>query len=135
MRRVLKPTMALIVGLLSLFVLYLYFSINPATSYFMPKCMMKVLTGYDCPSCGIQRVVHALLHGRVYEAFMLNPFLFLIAPYLIALLYSTYSKSRLALAIKPVAQHYITVIIYLVIYFAWWVIRNTDWWLNIAVAE
>ena len=77
----------------------IYVNINPATSYLMPKCLFKMLTGYDCPSCGGQRALHALLNGRVYDAFMLNPFLFLVAPYILAVLYSSFSKSMVAM--KP----------------------------------
>ncbi|MBR1801446.1 MAG: DUF2752 domain-containing protein [Bacteroidaceae bacterium] len=43
-------------------------------------CPFHWLTGLDCPFCGAQRMVLALLHGQVAEAFWLNPGLFLGVP-------------------------------------------------------
>jgi hypothetical protein len=36
-------------------------------------CILKKLTGMDCPGCGIQRSSIALLKGNVGESFMLYP--------------------------------------------------------------
>ena len=124
-----KPTMLFVV--VGLCLVLIYVNINPATSYLMPKCLFKMLTGYDCPSCGGQRALHALLNGRVYDAFMLNPFLFLVAPYILAVLYSSFSKSMVAMKIKPFVSHYVTISIYLFVYILWWVVRNTEWWGNL----
>jgi hypothetical protein len=41
-----------------------------------PLCPLRALTGLLCPLCGGLRATHALLHGRVFEAVALNPFLF-----------------------------------------------------------
>ncbi|MBQ7443157.1 MAG: DUF2752 domain-containing protein [Bacteroidaceae bacterium] len=46
----------------------------------MLPCPFHVLTGLDCPMCGGQRMVVALIDGHVAEAFWLNPFLFVGAP-------------------------------------------------------
>lgn len=54
-------------------VLYTY---PPVTSGFYPQCVFRQATGLDCPGCGITRALHALLHGRVREAFGYNPMLF-----------------------------------------------------------
>ena len=124
-----KPTMLFVV--VGLCLVLIYVNINPATSYLMPKCLFKMLTGYDCPSCGGQRALHALLNGRVYDAFMLNPFLFLVAPYILAVLYSSFSKSMVAVKAKPFVNHYVTISIYLFVYILWWVVRNTEWWDNL----
>lgn len=45
-----------------------------------PVCAFRYLTGYDCPGCGSQRAFHALLHGRVAEAWGYNPFVFFAVP-------------------------------------------------------
>ncbi len=111
---------------------YLY--IDPTTSHLMPKCLFRMLTGYDCPSCGGQRALHALLNGEFYNAFILNPFLFLVAPYLLAILYSTFSKSRVAAAIKPFVSHQTMVYTYIALYLLWWIVRNTEYWQTIANA-
>ncbi|MBQ2796449.1 MAG: DUF2752 domain-containing protein [Tidjanibacter sp.] len=117
-----------VVLIASLAVLGTYAVFNPATSRFAPKCAFKTLTGYDCPSCGGQRAAHALLNGRVEEAFMLNPFLFLAIPYLVAVTYAAFSKSRFALAIKPIVHHPVAIGFYLVLYVVWWIVRNTPLW-------
>lgn len=46
----------------------------------MLRCPFHMLTGLDCPMCGGQRMVVALWRGRVWEAFLLNPFLFVAIP-------------------------------------------------------
>ena len=131
MRICIKPTALFVV--VGLCLVLTYVNINPATSYLMPKCLFKMLTGYDCPSCGGQRALHTLLNGRFRDAFMLNPFLFLVAPYLLAILYSTFSKSRVAIVAKKIVGHHITVSIYLIIYVLWWVVRKTEWWHNLVL--
>lgn len=45
-----------------------------------PRCWIKVLTGYDCPGCGSARALHALVHGRIAEAWNFNPALFFVVP-------------------------------------------------------
>lgn len=126
-KRVRLTIVAIVVSLL----ISLYFLVNPATSRFMPRCIFKMLTGYDCPACGGQRVFHLLLHGEVKEALVLNPFLFVVAPYLLAILYTSISKSRLATTTKPLLTHPITIGVYFAICISWWVVRNTDWWHNL----
>lgn len=36
-------------------------------------CPLKKLTGYDCPGCGFQRSVIALLKGHVHDSLSLYP--------------------------------------------------------------
>ena len=122
-----KPTLiiAIIVGLL---LIGIYFVINPESSLYAPKCIFKMTTGWDCPSCGSQRALHALLHGEISRAIKFNPFIFLVMPYLIALTYSTCSNSRLSQRLKSYTHHHNTVAIYWFLYFLWWIIRNTTLW-------
>ena len=49
-----------------------YFALDPAHHPF-PRCMFLTLTGWQCPGCGSQRALHALLHGDVGAAWQLNP--------------------------------------------------------------
>lgn len=46
--------------------------LDPVKYVFMPKCPFKMLTGLDCPGCGFQRAMHALLHGHVMQAIRFN---------------------------------------------------------------
>lgn len=61
----------------------IYFTIDPASALWMPKCPVKMLTGYDCPGCGSQRMIHALLHGDLEGAMHANALLLFMIPYLI----------------------------------------------------
>ena len=58
--------------------LCIYAVVDPADSVwarYFPKCPVKMLTGLDCPSCGIQRAIHATLRGEFAEALRLNLFI------------------------------------------------------------
>ena len=90
-----------------------------------------MLTGYDCPSCGSQRAIHALLNGDVVKAVKFNPFIFLIAPYLLILFYVMLSTNIFAQRIRYYAYNRITIIVYLLLYFLWWILRNTPLWHNV----
>lgn len=47
---------------------------DPATTAAYPSCPLRALTGLLCPLCGGLRAAHALVHGRVVDAVLLNPF-------------------------------------------------------------
>lgn len=106
----------------------IYMQVNPANSPIVPKCLFKTLTGYDCPSCGGQRALHAILKGEIGRAFMLNPFLFIAMPFLVAVAFSSFSDSKFAKRLKPIVQSTTAIAIYLFVYIAWWIIRNTPLW-------
>lgn len=72
--------------------LLLYAMVDPATTVWMPKCFIHVVTGWDCPGCGSQRAVHALLHGDFRGAFAANAFLVCLLPYLLLLAYAELRK-------------------------------------------
>ena len=40
---------------------------------FLIPCPFKYLTGYDCPGCGFQRALIALIKGDFQESFQLYP--------------------------------------------------------------
>ena len=70
-----KVITTIVAGVLIASATILYFFVNPEYSELMPKCVVKQLTGYDCPSCGAQRAFHAVLHGDFIKALSYNPFL------------------------------------------------------------
>ncbi len=73
----------------------LYFLVDPAESAFMPKCLFKAVTGWDCPGCGSQRALHALLHGDFLEALRQNALLVVMLPLIGWMLWlETVRKSR-----------------------------------------
>jgi hypothetical protein len=52
----------------------------PGSEHWMLSCPFYKLTGWQCPFCGGQRMLRALLYGNLYDAFVLNPFLFCSIP-------------------------------------------------------
>ncbi len=104
--------------------LFIYYGINPEQSVWMPKCSFKMLTGLDCPACGSQRAMHAFLNGEFTKAMMFNPFLILSIPYFIAVIYTTFGRSRFAIALCRYVQHKYTIWGYAILFMVWWVARN-----------
>ncbi len=54
------------------------------------KCPFKIIIQIDCPGCGAQRSIIALLQGNFKESFILYPAIF---PMLLFLFYSLFSKN------------------------------------------
>lgn len=48
-----------------------------------PRCLVKGLTGWDCPGCGSQRALEALLRGDLWGAVSCNYLLPLLLAYLL----------------------------------------------------
>lgn len=72
----------LVFSILALALLLIYGWFDPSSSHFFPKCPFKSLTHFDCPGCGSQRAVHALLNFEFREAFRQNALLVMALPYL-----------------------------------------------------
>lgn len=68
--------------------------VDPAQSKWVPRCFFKFATGYDCPGCGSQRAIHALLHGHIADAWHYNALLILALPFLIFLLTVSVNRDR-----------------------------------------
>lgn len=128
----LKKAIMILITIASIIALYLYF--DPTHSIWAPKCPLYIITGYHCPSCGVQRAIYALLHGNFAKAFMLNPLLALALPYLLLVSITTFVKSNSLTPLRNIVQHRYTAWIYITLFFAWWIIRNTPWWHAISSA-
>ncbi|MDR0575187.1 MAG: DUF2752 domain-containing protein [Tannerella sp.] len=74
--------------------IYLYSQYNPENYLFFPKCPVYALTGYKCPGCGSQRAFYNLFHGNFDTAFMYNPLMILLIPYLLFGIYLEYMTDR-----------------------------------------
>lgn len=46
---------------------------GPSASTWLPSCTFHKFTGLNCPGCGMTRAAYATLHGRIGEAFRMNP--------------------------------------------------------------
>ena len=90
------------------------------------KCLLKMLTGYDCPFCGAQRAFDALLQGDILSIWHYNPFLVIISPYLavvaLNLLKIIPSDSRL---MRFLYNRWIIVALG-ALTIGWWIFRNTE---------
>lgn len=101
-----------------------YMCFDPASTYFMPKCIFYHLTGWECPACGIQRAIYALLHGDFMKAIGYNYFLLVSVPYFVAVAITTFCKGTAIEKACFYVQHPLTVKTILVLTMIWWVIRN-----------
>ncbi len=61
---------------------------NPYSTAWFLKCPLHFFTGYQCPLCGMQRQLHALMVLDFREAWHLNPGLLVCYPYLAVLFFS-----------------------------------------------
>ena len=78
-----KP--AIIIAVLELILLVvLYSQVNPTNYSFFPKCPFYELTGFNCPGCGSQRALHALLHGNLTAAVNYNLLFVVSLPFITA---------------------------------------------------
>lgn len=104
-------------------VILLYFIYDPAVSVWAPKCVFHAITGYDCPGCGSQRMIHALLHGDIAQAWHANAFLLCASPWLalmaVAACFRT-SMPRLYSAVNSLPAIIITAAAII----AWTILRN-----------
>jgi hypothetical protein len=62
----------------------LLFFFAPEEHPFYPRCLLRTVTGLQCPGCGGLRAVHHLLHGNLAVAFHYNPLVVLLLPGLAA---------------------------------------------------
>lgn len=105
----------------------IYYFVDPATAIWVPQCPFRLLTGLDCPACGSQRALHAVLHGAWAEALGYNPFLMISLPYLALVAYTTVRPPGEHSALKYVRYPH-TVRLYLMLIVVWWIVRNTPLW-------
>lgn len=74
-------------------ILVFYYLFNPAEFRFVPKCLFHELTGWYCPGCGSQRMLHALLHGNIADAWHYNALFVALIPILIPMVYLELRKN------------------------------------------
>lgn len=115
-----------ILGLILILALaILYYRFNPGVYTFFPECPFHKYLHLDCPGCGSQRAVHALLHGNVLIALDYNALLVLSLPLLlIHLLYRVVGflkKKDLKWDIwhKPATPRIVLAIVLI-----FWIVRN-----------
>lgn len=65
-------------------IIIFYYRVNIQSPLVM-SCVFYDTTGLECPGCGGQRALKALLRGEFIEAFYFNPLIYLYLPMLILL--------------------------------------------------
>lgn len=105
------------------FVVILFFW-DPAVLNYYPPCLFETVTGLLCPGCGGMRGTHQLLHFNFYDAFYLNPLVFVSTP---LIFYSiVYFTALLAFKkqLPKIPVNSITIAITSAIILIFWVVRN-----------
>lgn len=103
----------------------IYYRFNPSDCQFAPKCPLWLLTGWQCPSCGIQRAFHAFLHGDVMGGMRYNYFLVIALPYAFAAVLATwYDVGDRFAKLRRFVYSGTTLRVYLFLFVAWWIVRN-----------
>lgn len=54
--------------------------VEPSGQFFYPRCWLLQTTGFQCPSCGATRALHALLNGQLTRALQFNALIVLAIP-------------------------------------------------------
>jgi len=122
-----RSTVAGIWLLLTAGAVYL-FIFEPGRTGFFPVCVFRFLTGLTCPGCGTTRALHAILHGELETAFMLNPLLLLASPLLVyALMRYSVTVMRGGVPRKnAVPAPYLYALFFVLMGF--WIFRNTPFY-------
>lgn len=82
-----------IVALAGICLLALYAFVDPA-AHFFPRCPFLMVTGWQCPGCGSQRAIHALLTGDFSAAWHFNAMLLIMLPVIALMLLSEAFRDR-----------------------------------------
>src|SRR6266496_2331300 len=115
-----KLTLIIIVSTAVLLMALLYFFIYPAYGKYFPKCLF-----YNCPGCGSQRAIVALLHGDTLTALKNNLLAVVALPFLfysfVILCLNTFNKKQFQAKIfySPV---FVKVVLIIVVVFS--ILRN-----------
>lgn len=123
-----RIVLVVIAFLLLLAVAAVYFFFDPAaTGSFFPKCVFLQLTGYRCPGCGVQRMLHALLTGNVAQALHYNPYVLFAFPSFILLIgWDLWRRRHDRMLVGTTT--FVIFGFYIVISMVWWVARNVYGW-------
>lgn len=97
--------------------------VDPVESKWVPHCLFKFATGYDCPGCGSQRAIHAMLHGRMADAWNYNALLLIALPFILFLLTVTINRDRWPCLYARSTSN-VVIYIVLAVILGWTLLRN-----------
>ncbi len=118
-----KTILIIICVVAALLVVATYFSYDPMVARFFPRCVFKTVTGYDCPGCGTQRALHALLHGNIVEAWHFNRALIVSIPLIITYTYAELNRTTKVKFYNTVNSQWMIALVFTAI-MLWWILRN-----------
>lgn len=102
-----------------------FYFVNPSSSTHPVHCILRTITGFQCPACGMQRALHAMAHGHFAEALSYNYMFVLAVPYaLMAVLATWYNVRHVFDGLQRIVYHRYTLKGYVIIILFWWVARN-----------
>lgn len=116
----LRLALGVLLAMLAAAVLYAVYRYDPSHTGWMPKCVFRMLTGLDCPSCGSTRALHELLHCNFAAGIRYNPFILVSWPILAVVVLYTVCRPR---GIRP-RWFWWLIYAYIALYMTWWVVRN-----------
>lgn len=121
-----KILIAIVVLLFIPAALFVYTRLDPAEYKWFPKCLFYSLTGLQCPGCGSQRAIHALLNGDFPAAVRYNVLTVAAIPYLGLglILFSLPRLSPFWTKVKDKLYHGNAVCVILAIILVFWLVRN-----------
>ena len=122
-----RSTIVAIWSLIIAGAVYLFIFEPGKTGFFLP-CPFRILTGLNCPGCGVTRALHQLLHGNFEAAFMLNPLFLIAIPFLLFALirYSVIVMRGGVPRPNALPAPYIYAIFFIILSF--WIFRNTPFY-------
>lgn len=115
------------ISIVSLGACVFYYYIDPSQYKMIPKCPIKIMTTLDCPGCGFQRALHAVLHGNFIEAIHYNLFLLFAIPLTCIWYVNSIVIERTShhgYKVKLLKLNSWIVYIYIFSYICWFFIRN-----------
>lgn len=90
----------------------------------MPRCPFKWITGLDCPGCGSQRAIRALMAGHPLEAWGYNLILPPMLAYLAAILLMPLFKGKASRKIYERLTSPVIIAAIAAVVILWWILRN-----------
>ena len=125
-RPVLKAVLTIAAATVLAAVVFVYAMFDPSDSLYWPKCPFHLLTGLECPGCGSQRAIHALLHGDIIKAWDYNPLLVIAVPYIILgfIAELSFRRSRLMRTVRDRLYSGRAVWMVLTVIIIYWIGRN-----------
>lgn len=101
----------------------LYEKYDPADFVLFPKCIFHSITGLQCPGCGSQRAMHALLNLEIGEAVRYNALFVAALPFLAVLVTARAMRRRWPAFYAQTTGAPVIWTVFAVIVL-WWILRN-----------